>query len=48
MFYGMQGFATKWVYGLSLWVLTFLLARFGNSPDQPLSMPTVSSGSPAW
>jgi GPH family glycoside/pentoside/hexuronide:cation symporter len=35
MFYGMQGFATKWVYGLSLWVLTFLLARFGNSPAEP-------------
>ena len=38
MFYGMQGFATKWVYGLSLWVLTFLLARFGNSPSQPLGV----------
>jgi Na+/melibiose symporter-like transporter len=35
MFYGMQGFATKWVYGLSLWVLTWLLARFGNSPSEP-------------
>jgi GPH family glycoside/pentoside/hexuronide:cation symporter len=38
MFYGMQGFATKWVYGLSLWVLTFLLARFGNSPAEPLGV----------
>ena len=38
MFYGMQGFATKWVYGLSLWALTFLLARFGNSPAEPLGV----------
>jgi len=38
MFYGMQGFVTKWVYGLSLWVLTFLLAHFGNSPAEPLGV----------
>jgi GPH family glycoside/pentoside/hexuronide:cation symporter len=35
MYYGMQGFLTKWMYGVSLWGLTFLLARFGNSPEVP-------------
>lgn len=35
MFYGMQGFLTKWIYGVSLWGLTFLLARFGNAPELP-------------
>ena len=38
MFFGVQGFLTKWVYGLSLWVLTFLLSRFGNSPEEPLGV----------
>lgn len=33
MYYGVQGFLTKWVYGVSLWAFTFLLARFGASPD---------------
>lgn len=35
MFYGVQGLTTKWVYGLATWLLTFLLARYGNSPDAP-------------
>jgi GPH family glycoside/pentoside/hexuronide:cation symporter len=35
MFYGVQGLATKWVFGLATWLLTFLLARYGNSPDEP-------------
>jgi GPH family glycoside/pentoside/hexuronide:cation symporter len=35
MFFGMQGFFTKWMYGLSLWLFTLLLSRHGNSPDEP-------------
>jgi GPH family glycoside/pentoside/hexuronide:cation symporter len=38
MYYGVQGFLTKWIYGVSLWVLTLLLARFGNSPERPLGV----------
>jgi GPH family glycoside/pentoside/hexuronide:cation symporter len=35
MFFGMQGFFTKWMYGLSLWLFTLLLSRYGNSPEEP-------------
>jgi Na+/melibiose symporter-like transporter len=35
MFFGVQGFLTKWVYGASLLLMTFLMSRFGNSPDRP-------------
>jgi len=35
MYFGVQGFLTKWMYGVSLWTLTLLLSRFGNSPDAP-------------
>jgi GPH family glycoside/pentoside/hexuronide:cation symporter len=35
MFFGVQGFLTKWVYGVSIWIFTWLLARFGNSPEEP-------------
>jgi len=35
MYFGVQGFLTKWMYGVSLWVLTFLLSRFGNSIQAP-------------
>jgi len=35
MYYGVQGLLTKWMYGASLWAFTFLLSRFGNSPDEP-------------
>jgi GPH family glycoside/pentoside/hexuronide:cation symporter len=38
MFFGMQGFFTKWVYGVALWIFTYLLARFGNSPGEPLGI----------
>lgn len=38
MFFGVQGLLTKWVYGLSTWCLTFLLVRYGNSPDEPLGV----------
>lgn len=35
MYFGVQGFLTKWMYGVSLWVLTYLLSRFGNSSESP-------------
>jgi GPH family glycoside/pentoside/hexuronide:cation symporter len=35
MFFGVQGLLTKWVYGLSTWAFTFLLAVYGNSPEEP-------------
>lgn len=41
MFFGVQGFLTKWIYGLSLWMLTLLLSRFGNSPEQSLGVTLV-------
>lgn len=41
MFYGVQGLLTKWVYGLATWTFTFLLARYGNSPEQPWGVVAV-------
>ncbi len=38
MYYGVQGLLTKWVYAASLALLSFLLARFGGSPEQPLGV----------
>ena len=38
MYFGIQGFLTKWVYGLSAAILAFLFARFGNSPEEPLGV----------
>jgi len=38
IYFGMQGFLTKWIYGVSLWALTFLLSRFGSRPDEPLGV----------
>jgi GPH family glycoside/pentoside/hexuronide:cation symporter len=38
MYFGVQGLFTKWMYGVGLWVFTFLLSRFGNSPEQPLGV----------
>ena len=35
MYFGVQGFLTKWMYGISLWALTYLLSRFGNSVEEP-------------
>ena len=35
MFFGVQGLLTKWVYGLSTWCFTFLLASYGNSAQEP-------------
>jgi GPH family glycoside/pentoside/hexuronide:cation symporter len=38
MYFGTQGFLTKWMYGLGGAVIAFLFARFGNSPEQPLGV----------
>lgn len=38
MYFGVQGFLTKWIYGVSLWALTFLLSRFGSRPEEPLGV----------
>jgi GPH family glycoside/pentoside/hexuronide:cation symporter len=35
MYFGVQGFLTKWIYGVSLWALTYLLSRFGSSFESP-------------
>lgn len=35
MYFGVQGFLTKWIYGASLWALTFLLSRLGSSVEAP-------------
>jgi GPH family glycoside/pentoside/hexuronide:cation symporter len=35
MYFGIQGLVTKWMYGVAIWVFTFLLSRYGNSPEQP-------------
>ena len=38
MFYGVQGLATKWVYQVSLALMSLLLLRFGASPERPLGV----------
>jgi len=38
MFFGMQGFCTKFMYGVSTAILAFLFGRFGNSADEPLGV----------
>jgi GPH family glycoside/pentoside/hexuronide:cation symporter len=38
MFFGMQGFCTKFMYGVSTAILAFLFARFGNSAAEPLGV----------
>jgi GPH family glycoside/pentoside/hexuronide:cation symporter len=38
MYFGVQGLVTKWMYGVGAWAFTFLLARFGNSPEEPLGV----------
>lgn len=43
MFFGMQGFFTKWMYGISLWLFTLLLSRHGNSPEEPGGVILVGS-----
>ncbi len=41
MYFGVQGFLTKWVFGASGVVLAFLFARFGNSAEAPLGVMLV-------
>jgi len=41
MFFGTQGLLTKWVYGASAWMLSYLLAEFGRSPEDPLGVQLV-------
>ena len=38
MFYGVQGLLTKWVYQVSLALMSLLLIRFGNSAEEPLGV----------
>jgi len=38
MFYGSQGLFTKWAYAASAMLLSYLFARFGNSPAEPLGV----------
>ena len=38
MYFGMQGLATKSLYGVSGAILAFLFARFGKSPEEPLGV----------
>jgi GPH family glycoside/pentoside/hexuronide:cation symporter len=38
MYFGMQGLATKWLYGIGNAILAWLFARFGNSAEQPLGV----------
>ena len=38
MFFGVQGLCTKFVYGVSGAILSFLFARYGNSADEPLGV----------
>ena len=38
MFFGIQGLCTKFVYGVSGAILSFLFARYGNSPSEPLGV----------
>jgi GPH family glycoside/pentoside/hexuronide:cation symporter len=35
MYFGVQGLLTKWAYGISTLILTLMLARLGNSPENP-------------
>jgi GPH family glycoside/pentoside/hexuronide:cation symporter len=38
MYFGMQGFLTKWMYGIAAATLAFLFSRFGKSPAEPLGV----------
>ena len=38
MYFGVQGLVTKWMYGVGAWAFTWLLARFGHSPEEPLGV----------
>jgi GPH family glycoside/pentoside/hexuronide:cation symporter len=38
MYFGVQGFLTKWMYGIAAATLAFLFSRFGKSPTEPLGV----------
>lgn len=38
MYFGMQGFLIKWMYGIAGALIAFLFVRYGNSPEQPLGV----------
>lgn len=38
MYFGVQGFALKWVYGLAAALISFLFLRFGKSTAEPLGL----------
>jgi GPH family glycoside/pentoside/hexuronide:cation symporter len=38
IFFGIQGLATKWVYGFAAAVLAYLFTQYGNSPEEPLGV----------
>jgi GPH family glycoside/pentoside/hexuronide:cation symporter len=42
IYFGMQGLATKWVYGASAAALAALMSRYGNSIEEPLGVWLVS------
>ncbi len=42
MYFGVQGFLIKWMYGIAGAVIAFLFARYGNSPQQPLGVLLVA------
>jgi len=41
MFYGSQGLFTKWAFAASALLLSYMFARFGNSPEEPLGVVLV-------
>ncbi len=38
MYFGVQGFLTKWMYGIAAATLAFLFSRFGKSPEEALGV----------
>jgi GPH family glycoside/pentoside/hexuronide:cation symporter len=38
MYFGVQGLATKMLYGVSGAILSFLFVRYGNSAEEPLGV----------
>lgn len=38
IFFGIQGLATKWVYGLAAAALAYLFTQYGKSPEEPMGV----------
>ncbi|MDX1649393.1 MAG: hypothetical protein R3263_06025, partial [Myxococcota bacterium] len=47
MFYGVQGLLTKWVYQVSLALMSWLLVRYGSSPEEPLGVVLIGPAAAA-